>query len=286
MEEAKLKSYLQCPICTFLPHSHNHNAKIWGCQNGHRICEQCYDKLDSYPKRCPQGRCKYNSPPCRLTCLEDMISQGKLKIDCHNAEHGCQVVLYMEELIEHELECKFRMVPCPEADCQKMVILSQLEVHCSENDEHSNSDSFDKPDILRENEESITRMNFSSEISDAYYVNGFWIVEGFRFWSIIMKENNYWNSWVTIEGGPRVAAQWKYSVSVKNKKTGVSYEMTGPVNSVDWTAKQVLDSGCYLSLNSAAIKGLKKVNRSNMEDAAEGRLWKLRFVYTIKQITP
>ena len=40
MEPAKLKTFLECPVCLVLPRSNN-----FQCINSHNICETCYIKL-------------------------------------------------------------------------------------------------------------------------------------------------------------------------------------------------------------------------------------------------
>ena len=129
MDEGELRSHLECPVCTMVPHS----TKILACKNSHQICQVCYDKIKSDPKSCPQGRCKFSSPPSQLRAIEEMISQAKVQLNCKNSGSGCQFELKKNLLVEHELECEFRLVPCPEANCQKMMPLSKLEHHQSKN---------------------------------------------------------------------------------------------------------------------------------------------------------
>ena len=86
MDEGELRSHLECPVCTMVPHS----TKILACKNSHQICQVCYDKIKSDPKSCPQGRCKYSSPPTQLRAIEEMISQAKVKLNCKHSRCGCQ----------------------------------------------------------------------------------------------------------------------------------------------------------------------------------------------------
>eukprot|EP00092_Neocalanus_flemingeri_P019080 GFUD01020670.1.p1 GENE.GFUD01020670.1~~GFUD01020670.1.p1 ORF type:complete len:276 (-),score=47.71 GFUD01020670.1:75-902(-) len=273
MDETQLRSHLQCPVCTFL----THNAKFFACKNGHQICEHCYDKVNSDSKKCPQGRCQYYSPPTRERVIENMISEAFMKINCQNAGRGCHVEHIREALILHEVECQYRLVPCPEADCQRLVVFSHLHDHQLRDDgEHSG-----RPVPHTEEEEHSFKIALSNEdiadVMDSFYVNKGWIVGGFCFYRIIMKKTNCWYTWVTIQAGPNKAAEWKYTVKVENKVSGVSTEMTGHVAPVDWTVKKVMESGCYLTLTSAVIERLIELNPGNYEHM-------LPLVYTVKKI--
>ena len=270
MDEGELRSHLECPVCTMVPHS----TKILACKNSHQICQVCYDKIKSDPKSCPQGRCKFSSPPSQLRAIEEMISQAKVKLNCKNSRLGCQVELKKKLLVEHELECEFRIVPCPEADCQMMMLLSKLEQHCQE-------DHFDPKDLYFEKEAFSVKILVTSDnianAEDCFFDNTINVVGGFDFWRVFMKKGHCWYTWVGIKAGLTEAAKWKFSVRLGNKKTDMSAKVTGRVAPIDWTVKKVLQSGCYLTLTRAAIEGLT-VNDVNY-------LWLLKSIYMINKTT-
>ena len=87
-----------------------------------------YEQLPR-PKKCPNGRRDYSSPPTQLRMIQDMISQAKISVNCQNGFRGCPVAMKSEELDEHEKECQFRLVLCPEGDCQEMIVFAQVESH-------------------------------------------------------------------------------------------------------------------------------------------------------------
>eukprot|EP00092_Neocalanus_flemingeri_P025517 GFUD01027665.1.p1 GENE.GFUD01027665.1~~GFUD01027665.1.p1 ORF type:complete len:273 (-),score=44.77 GFUD01027665.1:60-878(-) len=270
MDETKLRSHLECPVCTCLPH----NAKFFSCKNGHQICQHCYDKV----KNCPQGRCQYSSPPTRELVIEKMISEADMKFNCENAGRGCHVELIREILIHHESECLSRLVPCPETDCQRLVVFSKLEDHRLREDDGEHSES---PVPHIEGEEHSFQISLSNEdianVQDLIYANRSWTEGGFCFYRIVLKKTNFWYSWVTIEASPQRAAMWKYTVKVENKVTGALVEVTGPVMPVDWTVKKVMESGFYLTLTSAVFESLVE------EDTGDDE-YKLPLVYTVKKI--
>ena len=124
MEAAKLKSYLECPICFLLP-----GGKIFACINSHQICESCYNKLPG-PKFCPQG-CDYDDPPRRARCFETLIENSDFEQEC--SKQGCTVEMKKDCIAAHELKCIFRAVPCPDTTCQKQVMFKNIDLHLNEN---------------------------------------------------------------------------------------------------------------------------------------------------------
>ena len=268
MNTAQLRSYLECPVCILLPHS----TKILACKNTHQICQKCFDKIQSDPKKCPQCRCNYASPPTRYRVIEDLIRQAVLDLNCQNAVHGCPVELKRDELSEHENECQFRLVPCPEADCQEMVVLSQLEAHYSVTEDHDFELNFLNLNV------SLTSEDITGA-DDKFLENSYWTMDGFRFCRILMKLGNIWYTWVCIVAGPKVAAQWKFSARVENKNTGMFVEAAWPVAPIDWAVERVLSSGHCLTLTTGAVQGLKEEDESDEEER-----WLLSPVFVVKQI--
>ena len=120
MEAAKLKSYLECPICFLLP-----VGKILPCVNSHQICESCFYKLTG-AKNCPQG-CEFDIPPRRARVSEAMIENSDLDQNCSNP--GCDVEMKKDGMAIHELKCIFRTVPWPNTKCQKEILFKNIDMH-------------------------------------------------------------------------------------------------------------------------------------------------------------
>jgi len=112
MEPAKLKTFLECPVCLVLPTSKN-----FQCINSHNICETCYIKLaaDGAMKQCPQGGCAYYKPPRRNRVLEAIVVNSTFEIAC--SKQGCNVEMKKDQISRHEVGCKFRTVVCPPVLC-------------------------------------------------------------------------------------------------------------------------------------------------------------------------
>ena len=130
MDINTLKNFPECPICNYIPR----NMKIFICQNGHEICEDCHGRLDASQrifKLCPQGNCDYNEQdngePVRARKSEEMVQNANVQFNCCNARSGCVVVHEAEDLLKHEEDCSFRPVRCP--ICKEKEIYEMLENH-------------------------------------------------------------------------------------------------------------------------------------------------------------
>ena len=98
MNTSGLKSQLECPICFSIS-----KLRIFLCVNGHKICEKCFNSLNTLteggrvsrkknvPKMCPQSRCDYDDPPRRNRDLEAIIEACDLPLSC--SHEGCNVEL-------------------------------------------------------------------------------------------------------------------------------------------------------------------------------------------------
>ena len=171
MEEQELREYLESPVCTLIPHK----TKILSCVNGHQLCQACYNKMTDVAKKCPQGSCKYNSPPTRFRMVETMISKANINLNCKNAGQGCQVEDKKEVLNEHTPECLHRLVICPEVHCLKRIIISELENHFVRNAKtHGKNEPFENTTLWLE-EKSL------ADTDDICWETRFMNVDGCRF---------------------------------------------------------------------------------------------------------
>ena len=276
MDESDLREILECPVCTQVPYK----TKIVSCLAGHQICQTCYSKLTSEPKECPNGRCRYSSPPTQIRVLESLIRKAKIKLNCPNGGEGCLVEeLKGVQLDEHVGECKFRRVHCPEADCQEEVILSLLDEHLADNPEDHNDTLFKKKESFRCSNIFLREVNFANPDCDWYTRNGFH--DGIRFWRVFVKRANLWQTWLVMEASPKQAELWTFSLKIQNKTTGMLVETSAPVVPIDWSLVQILDSGSYLTMTTATVRKLAEKN----EDAStrDDYKWTMSLEYSVQK---
>jgi len=135
----RFKSILECPVCLEVPRS----KPIFHCtSNGHLICGNCHPKLEECPKcRGPLGN-------CRSLILENMLDVVQLSHVCKFSKEGCEVELVEDLLVDHEKKCQYRLVNCPEADCEAKISLSKVVDHISNDHREGDFEDWEGKEIL------------------------------------------------------------------------------------------------------------------------------------------
>jgi hypothetical protein len=226
-ENEKTHGILECPICLELP-----VKPIYQCSNGHLICKLCHSKV----KLCPVCRAPLSSTtPLRNLTAEhfldtidnnDTASQYKEALPsgrstamasllCKYKEHGCSLKPRTNgELIQHQIECKYRLVFCPDLRCSKKIPLAKLFVHI--NDDHP-ADDFTK--LAKSN------VNFSLVIKPAHYQDEtFWkpaimSVGHSKFFRECRRTiDGQWYFWIYMEGSAEEASQFSATIKLFNSK--------------------------------------------------------------------
>lgn len=96
-----IRSLIECPVCQELPRL---NQQIFGCRNGHSLCQRCRGKVN----KCPV--CRELDLNCRSLVTEKIL-QNYLKT-CKN--EGCgETRTNLEALSFHEKFCQYQRVTCP-----------------------------------------------------------------------------------------------------------------------------------------------------------------------------
>ena len=249
MEEALLISYLECPVCLTVPRS-----RIFYCINSHKICAPCYMKMAQDlrgNKLCPQGGCKFDKPPRRARDCEAMIENSDLDVSC--IRPGCIVEMKKEEILQHEVGCIFRTVPCPRTDCQKRVLFKDIDFHIEEKHQLKVKKNSRITQYLEEN--SFHLMDGDWPRNGIYYHEQ----DGEQFYPQIVKRNGIWYFWVKIKGSPLVAAKWKFQVKLESVINQISVEFSGLVHSVDKSVIEILETGQYLPVNRQWVQQLREM---------------------------
>ena len=94
--------------------------------NGHPLCRQCNDF-------CECGS-EVGETPCKITSKLLEILQIN---SCRNQKHGCQEVCERSQLNNHERNCEYRIIHCPDFNCREKVTFLHFMDHfrkCHETD--------------------------------------------------------------------------------------------------------------------------------------------------------
>jgi len=187
---------LICPVCLTIPRS----IPVRACKQGHIVCNKCYGKLrvtDDNLKLCPT---------CRKEIADDTFSiVGSLiqsmEHPCKFMDNGCQTKKKLSQIYQHEVDCLFREIECPE--CEKKVLVSKLGSH--------DSDCWSKKER-------------GKAIEDSYVVNYDWgrsvnllLWDNKEFYTLVGRvEPGRWFFSVTMVGNVMERSKYKAKVYLEN----------------------------------------------------------------------
>jgi len=123
--EAKLRKLVECPVCLALPRK----GPVPCCANGHLVCSPCLGKL--------REENKLDCPTCREPFGEgkSLLAFAVAEEVQHECRHqGCTKTTPVDQIVQHEKECKWRLVLCPGGglDCTAMIPFCKVEDHAQE----------------------------------------------------------------------------------------------------------------------------------------------------------
>jgi len=253
MEPSKLKTYLECPVCYLLPKS-----RVFICTNSHKICESCYIEMaGDVPKHCPQGGCDYDQPPRRGRDYEAMIENSDFELPC--SKSGCNVEMKKGLLAAHEVQCRFRTVPCPDIGCGLEISFQNIDLHIKDN--HKNARTYVCK--LSKIEPFLSEKILNAV--DQNWVLFMWRQNDIQFYPVFVKREGLWYFWMKIKEDPIAAANWEVIAKVENPANQISVEFKGLVHPVDRGVDEILESGHYLLLNRKSVNMLKKSSEEAVE---------------------
>ena len=93
-----------CPVCFEVPRPGA--GPIYGCRNGHLLCQSCIEKI----KKCPT--CREKDIRCRNLFAEHYIETHFRDVPFKCKFDGCSMILPMtdNQLTEHEQYCPYKDV--------------------------------------------------------------------------------------------------------------------------------------------------------------------------------
>merc|ERR1712066_627671 len=106
----ELLAMLECSSCKKLPKNDNSRPNVYGCSNGHLVCQNCVDIV----QKCPM--CSESEVKNKQAFAEHILNKifpsvkksEKCRFDLCKAE-----MKKIEDLKDHEKFCIYREVPCP-----------------------------------------------------------------------------------------------------------------------------------------------------------------------------
>jgi len=233
---------LQCPVCYQVPRN-----KIFSCSQGHKICESCLAEIMRTSLRCPMARCRYPIPPPRNLDLEDIVKNSNVKFICSSPQ--CKEEMEREELEKHEAECKFRLVPCPDPRCAKMLQFEDIAYHIQTKVRKTELEEQCCRFLIGETDPGSCDSSVWEQVA-------LWENDSLVFYPMPAKRGQLWYFWIKVHAGPEVAAKWMFSARTENLETGIRMEFMVSVSPVDRSSGEVIDSGECLLMSNRNIEKL------------------------------
>lgn len=120
-----VRQKIECPVCYGLRYPISHT-----CPLNHVICYKCYRNLKNVAKtrKCPLCR----SAPIKMSKQAKLmnIALKYTNISCNYYDIGCQVLVYLKNLEQHEAHCIYKPMFCIYPGCKwTCSVWSQLHEH-------------------------------------------------------------------------------------------------------------------------------------------------------------
>ncbi len=202
------------------------------------------------------------------------------ELRCRYYTYGCD---YVKSAWEHENECKFRPVPCPDLKCWEKVAFCKLLEHIKDN--HPFALWLGE---IAENYVSRQYWNIKSyeNFSDK---RNTWVLtilefDGHSFISVFTRVNSKWYSWVYIVSHMMDARMYEYDVRIANpdRKSANAYQ--GLVHPIDEISKDIIRShNCFVTTDETVKNYMTKEGLLE-ERIKEGYDYRLPIEYKITKI--
>ena len=255
MDRDTLRSFLECPICNFIPR----NMKIFTCQNGHEICEDCHGRLNVGDRGyavCPHGNCTYyaqdNAEPVRARKSEEMVRNANIEFNCVNVRSGCTVLMGGEDLSKHEEDCVYRSVYCP--FCKTKEIYEEFENHMNEYHQEIEKWDYTPGEWFSQNYE-VNHAEMNEDNDSIWDSLELAVPSGEKFYATLCRKQGVWYSglYILTPRGATEAEKWKVTIIAENIGSKVVAQFQCPVKPIDSSVTDIVESGYCLALQDRTV---------------------------------
>ena len=205
---------------------------------------------------------------------------------CAHQLEGCQFAIEHTELSDHEKECEFRRVPCPDGLCGETVKYLDLEHHIRES--HSDADWEEESGdtalrnwfISRDHHLSLNPTMANGNSNN--WVLNIWIHNGATFISRFRKHDGMWYSWVSMVGSASDTLPYLCIIRTAGDDGASRLTYEGPVHCIDKSEDEIIGSAeCLVMTDSMVELFMEKVKK--LEPGTEGYDGRLPIDYTVKK---
>lgn len=256
---------LECLICMEVPTK----APIYQCEEGHILCEECYELRKGGENTCPTCKVTLSGIRCRMA--EKLLSKLPSRCRYSNGNsNGCEVELMSDDLAKHEKVCSHRPIACLDLQCREEIKIMDFVKHLEEHeitDQPTDTTSVTLPDYEKAKSYlQCPSTHFKVEEDDFYLV-------------LVRTKKGLWYLWIC--GVPaQVSEKYKYKIEMKSENLKERYEYQGECSSLDLhpVKTMIKDGFCRgLMFNDSIIEKFKtsdgnlnlkiKIVRSDLPDS-------------------
>jgi len=275
-----LLALLQCTSCEQLPKNDISRPNIFGCSNGHLICQNCVDIVEKCPK-CSEKEVK-NKQAFAETILNKIFPAPKPNTKCRFDICKAEMKT-VEDLKDHEKFCIYRTVPCPSKHrgaCNWNGPLSKLLEHCKEKQcvQVAFDDTFHNSNNVSLSTQNVAGI-FKSNLGDfpSTEKSVFERNDVTTHWkpTLLLSKSKLINLWCHVVIQRDASGNWKlivYSmlpknvaekirvkITVGNPDTGRSFNFSGNLTSYETSMEQAIQEGNFLHLHDVHVKPFKQL---------------------------
>jgi len=270
---------LECSSCKKLPKNDISRPSVFGCSNGHLVCQNCVDIVEKCPvcsEKDVKNRCAYAERIMNKIFPNVQKSNTKCRFDLCKAE-----MKKVDDLKDHEKFCIHREVPCPSKHrgaCSWTGPLSKLIEHCKENkcvqvafDDSWYNNNF----VISSNFQNVNSV-FKSNLGDfpSSEKSVFARNDVITHWKpVLLLSKKLLSLWCHVviqrdsQGFWKLMAysmlpkecteQIRVKITVGDSETGRSFNFSGKLNSYETSNEQAIREGNFLHLHDAQVKPFK-----------------------------
>jgi len=274
-----LLEFLECSSCKKLPKHDLSRPNIYGCSQGHLMCQNCSDIVEKCPV-CSEKDVKNRSAFAERIMNKIFPNVQKSHVQCRFKL--CKAELNIKDLKDHETFCIYREVPCPSTHrgaCKWKGPLSQLIQHVKENKcvQVIFDDSWYNNNTQSvSGNQNMTTSSFKSNLGDfpSTEKSVFERNDVITHWKpVLLLSKRILNLWCYVVIQRDFQGLWRlmaYSMlpkactdkinvklTVGDPETGRSFNFSGKLTSYESSLEESIQEGNFLYLHDAQIKPFK-----------------------------
>ena len=200
-----------------------------------------------------------------------MNSSRRNSFECINSAKGCTFKVEHSELQDHENECRYRKILCPDGLCKSKVVLRDLVDHIRQ--VHPDADwETESGDTALRNWFISKDLHFGPSSNN--WVLNLWEHDNMVFIARFRKARGLWYSWVYVLGGIRDALGYRCIINTASAEVDSRLTYEGPVHCIDESEVDICSSGdCLVMCDNMIDLYMEKVKRVDVyTEGYDGRL--------------